>query len=249
VTVFYNAAATNEGGVDLSEKRAGFSVTPGSSLEGLIRAYIARGGNPLDISSFMMPDRTEILEDGVERKEFPQDGTAAPRSAEYNSPVDETDDTGYGTYRGGYIPLDGYYPARQGGRQDRGGWEDDVIVRTMHLIRGWANQEIKELQNLAWRVVKLMDLREQLLCERDEILVQAFGGAMTVLDDDFDSALFVRSHQVQAMVQDMYDILYQPLDAALTDGTPQAFTTRGDVGFLDFTFEDKTSEIRDPLGG
>ena len=249
VTVFYRAAETVEGGVKVSENRMGFSVTPGSSLEALLRAYIARGGNPLDISSFMMPDRTETLEDGAEREEFPGSGVAAPRSAEYHNPVDETDDTGYGSYRGGYIPLDGYYPARQGGRKDRGGWEDDAIVRTMHQIRGWANQEIKEVQNLAWRIVKLVDLREQLLKERDEILVQAFGGALTILDDEFDEKLVVRSHQVQNMVQDMYDILYQPLDTGVTEGTTEAFTTRGDIGFLDFTFADKTSEIRDPLGG
>lgn len=244
-TVFYASDKEGDGSVKVSQNPVGFSVTPNTSLESLLRAYIAQGGNPLDISTFLMPDRTTFLEDGTMIPSYPEGGVAAPKSVEYNSPTDDPDDSGYGSYQGGYSALNGYNPGRQGGRLDRGRWEDAAMVNTMHYIRRWANQDIKALQNIGWRITKLMDLREQLTREKDELLLQAFGGAIPVLDDGADDNRFVKSHLVQNLIQDMYDILYEALPAG-TESTTEAFTTRGDVGFLEFTFFDKTGEV--PLG-
>lgn len=243
-TVFYQSKAQDDGSVKVTENPVGFSVTPNSSLERLLRAYIARGGNPLDISGFLMPDRTEILAGEILVPEYPAGGVAAPKSVNYNSPVDDPEDSGFGEYQGGHVPLDGYLPGRLGGRLDRGRWEDSAIINSMHYTRRWANQDIKELQDLGQRIVKLMDLREQLVKEKEETLLQAFGGVITALDGGGDDNRFVRAHLVQNLVQDMYDILF----SAAPETAPDTFQTRGDIGFLEFVVKDTTSENRDPLG-
>ena len=244
VKVYYRVVEDADGGNKVTQERMGFSVSPGSSLEMLVRAFIARGGNPLDISGFLMPDTGRILDSGVFVQEYPEGGVAAPRSANYNNPASETDDSGYGDYRGGYVPLDGYHARRLGGRTDRGGRADGAVVNTMLSIRGWADQEIKALQRMEWQIVKLMDLREQLQKEKNDVLVQAFGGVLSIFDE-FDDERYVRSHLVQNMVQDMYDTLFDTIEG----GTVSRFKARGDVGLLEFTFPDKASEIRDPKGG
>ena len=230
-----------------SETRIGFTVTKNSSLERLVRAYVAMGGNPLDISSFMHPDSTEIVEqdpDGnikvVQR--YPHGGVLAPKSAEYNEPLPkEGENTGYGADEGGWIRSDGYYPARQGGRINRGAFDFNTIVRYMHQIRAWANQDVKALQDLEWRIIKLCDLREQLMTERDEVLVQAFGGVLRGVGN-LDADRFPQNLQVQNLIQDMYSMLYRMGE----DGAVQGFRTNDKVPFLQFTFEDTASELRDP---
>lgn len=46
-----------------TERRDGFLVPPESSLGKLMRAYIAQGGNPFDISMFLQPDSFRFEED------------------------------------------------------------------------------------------------------------------------------------------------------------------------------------------
>lgn len=243
VTILYDQQTMPDGSVRTTENRVGMHVTPGTSLELLLQAYIAQGGNPFDISSFMMPDRSTLDADGNWIHEYPQGGIAAPQSADANSPNDEPGGTGYGGHTGGFVPLSGYMPGRQGGRLDRGRWEDDAIVKTMTYVRKWANQEIKALQNMEWRIVKLMDLREQLVQERDDVLKAAFGGALGVFDDSFDEDLYAKSHLVQNMIQDVFDTFYQEAPA---DGPDDVFNTRPDLGFFEFVVDDEVSEIRDP---
>jgi hypothetical protein len=233
-----------------TEERVGFSVTDQSSLGRLLQAYIAGGGNPLDISSFMYPDSVEILEEDPEGnlktvQRYPHGGLLAPISVDYNNPLPkEGDDTGFGDYRGGYVRSDRYYPARQGGRLDRGGFDVETVVSMMHNIRAWANQDIRErLQDIEWRIIKLSDLREQLVRERDDLLVQAFGGVLSGVGD-FDGERFDPDQRVQALVQGMSDLIYETDDAGQT-----IYRAHPEVPFLHFTFEDTTSELRDPLGG
>lgn len=234
-----------------TEERVGFSVTPNSSLGRLVQAYIAGGGNPLDISPFMYPDDVQIIEEDVEgniktAQRYPHGGILAPISVEYNEPLPkEGDDTGYGDYRGGYVRSDRYYPARQGGRLDRGGFDVETVVTMMHNMRSWASQDIRErLQDMEWRIIKLSDLREQLIRERDDVLVQAFGGVLAGVGD-FDDERFDPNQRVQSLVQGIYDIIYETDEAGQIVG----YRANNEVPFFHFTFEDTTSELRDPLGG
>lgn len=243
--------------VKRSEVRKGFSVSRESSLGRLVQAYIATGGNPFDISGFLHPDLTSYDGDPSNpaiNQEYPFGGLTSPKSVEYNNPLPEVTDsetgtenpekTGYEGYEGGMMPSDRYYPGRQGGRVDRGAWDSDTVVRTMHEIRGWNNQAIKlRLQNIEWQIIKLSDLHEQLSRERDEVLVQAFGGTLDGVGE-FDSDQFDERNLVQAIVQDMYKLLFQTDSNNLVTG----FAPNDEVGFLVFTFPNEPSEDSGDLG-
>ena len=62
VTVLYGTTEEEDGSVTTTEERVGFSVSPGSSLAKLLQAYVALGGNPFDVSLFLTPDSTVILD-------------------------------------------------------------------------------------------------------------------------------------------------------------------------------------------
>jgi len=248
ITVDYAKEEMDDGSVYRTEQRLGIRVTEGSSLGLLLRAYVAGGGDPLNISPFMYPNTSDIevkgTSDPIITETYPHGGVVAPISASpIGSEASETK-TGFEPDPGGNIRMESYYPARQGGKIDPGSYDHDAIVRTMHLIRGWANQDIKErLQDIEWRIVKLCDLREQLLKERDEVLVAAFGGTMTGLGT-FDDTQFDPALRVQALVQDMYELIYD-----ITDSGDASFRAREEVQYLQFTFPDTAAEaVRDPLG-
>jgi len=252
ITVTYRTEE-KEGSTLATEDRTGFSVTKNSSLERLVRAYIANGGNPLDISPFMHPDGTTVnadLDNNGEidvTEQYPHDGIIAPISTNPNEPLPkEGSTTGFESDRGGFARSDDYYPGRQGGRKSRGDFDSNTVVRTMHKIRGWANQDIKErLQEIEARIIKLCDLREQLIVERDEVLIQAFGGTNVLAGvGPLDDARFPGELRVQTLIQDMYGLLYQ----SEPDGTVRAYSGKDDLGFLKFTFPDKTSEYTRSIG-
>ena len=249
VKVTYAAQDTPEG-TRRTEQRTGISVTPGSSLGRLMRAYIANGGDPLSISPFMYPESTLRTQDGPDsvaqvKEEFPHGGLVAPISGVPNEPLPSDQAPGYEAYPGGYASSDSYYPARQGGRIDPGAYDHDGVVKSMQQIRGWANQDLKErLQDIEWRIIKLCDLREQLIQERDTVLVQAFGGVLEGVGP-FDPTRFDEKLRVQNIVQDMYEMLY-PIDES---NKVIAFVPSNQTVFLQFTFPDEASEVgRDMLG-
>jgi hypothetical protein len=112
----------------------------------------------------------------------------------------------------------------------------------MHAMRGWANQAIKEcLQNIEWQIIKLCDLREQLIAERDEILVQAFGGALDGFDG-FDENRFSRGLRLQSLTTDIQDLIFEK------DPAETSFKSSVQIGFLEWTFTPVPSEDREPLG-
>lgn len=228
-----------------SEKRVGFAVTPGSSLARLCQAYIANGGNPLDISPFCHPDGIEIVGEDVSGnpillERYPYGGVVAPKSSEVIRSTGTG--TGYEAFDGGWLRTDRYYPARTNGVRDRSAFDSNSIIRHMHGIRSWANQILKErLQNIEWQIIKLSDLREQLVKERDEILVQAFGGALDGVEG-FDEDRFARGLRVQSLVDDIQRLIFED------DPAGQSFKPHPQIGFLEWTFPSVPSEEREPLG-
>lgn len=260
IRCLYEGVEDADGNLKRTENRVGIAVTEGSSLARLVQAYVALGGNPLDISPFMYPDTTEIVEvkpDGTEivSEEYPFGGIVASQSASPDNPADDPRSTGYGSFQGGRSPSALDYSGRLGGRMDRGLYDSDTIVKTMHHIRRWANQDIKErLQDMEWRIIKLADLREQLIHERDEVLHAAFGGYLQGLDDQFDDDRFMRGLLVQNLIQDMYELLYQ----TEPDGTVRSFAANVNTGLSYFIVPPKGKSIvttqvsemsRDPMGG
>ena len=256
VTIRYQMVTDSDGTKKASEVRTSVSVTPGSSLGMLMRAYIVNGGNPLDISPFAYSDGTTVSvgedDEAMISYTYPHGGVVAPLSSDpmeteevlIQTAAGETVDSGFGPDPGGYLNTDRYYPRRQGGRVERGVAGQENIVHAVHLTRKWANQEIKErLQDIEWRIVKLCDLREQLLQERDEVLVQAFGGALHGVRG-FDQNRFNPDHLVQNVINLMYGRIFEK-DA---NGVISSTKASSVVGLLPFTFEDLPSELRDPMG-
>lgn len=185
-----------------SERRVGLDVTPGTVLERLLQAYIARGGNPLDISMFLAPD-SDV--DGSETQ--PYGGLVAPQSA---------DPGAAGTYQGGWIPLWRYPPRRLGNNRS---YDDEVVEvsRAIHAAREWIRQDIESLNDLEARILKQADLREQLQRERDEILPMAVGGSALGLS--FDASLYARSFHVCNIVS-TFDGVFYTLDVT---GAPRVW--------------------------
>lgn len=258
ITVAYRGEKAEDGSVTLTEERLGFSVPEGTTLARLVQAYIAQGGNPFNISPFWMPGRTKVIGldgDGnpIRVEQYPHGGIMSLKSASPGDPhpVVVTDDdgeevvitSGFGGYPGGQPNSEEFNYATRLGTQAPLRNHDMVMV--MRKMRDWANQDIKtKLQDIEWRIVKQMDLREQLEFERDEILVQAFGGALDGVAG-MATQRFNPDLSVQSKVQEMNELLFEMGD----DGTVTAYRANADVDTYDFAFEDLPSEVgRDPLG-
>ena len=224
----------DDNGARKSEERIGITVTEGSTLEKLVQAYIANGGNPMEISSMMYPQSASVTMDSEGEAsiedDYPNSGVVFPMSADPNEPLPSDKDTGYGMNPGGIVKSSRFYATRQGVKVSPGSYDHDAIVKSMHQIRSWANQDIKEaLSDLEARIIKQADLREQLVRERDEVLVQVFGGVLTGVDD-MDPDLFDANLMMQNLIQDMSNTIYQTAD----DGS--LIPAHRDDAYFPFTF-------------
>ena len=175
-----------------SEKRVGLDVTPGTVVERLLQAYIMRGGNPFDISMFLVPDSDA---EGGETQ--PYGGLVAAQSA---------DPGAGGTYQGGWLPLWRYPPRRLGGNHT---YDDQVVEvsKTVHAAREWLRQDIESLNDLEARIIKQADLREQLMLERDELIPMAVGGSAMGLS--FNPEMYARSFHLSNIVATFDGVFYQ----------------------------------------
>jgi len=218
VTVLYKREVDQgTGEVRVTEERIGFSITPGSSLERLVQAYVAMGGNPLDISHFFIPDRSVVVSEDTEGlvetgDQYPYGGVAYPITVEPNEPENT-----YGVYSGGFIPLRKYLPSRIGGRRDLDA-DAESFVNFVSAMRRPVSKEIQtKLHDMEARIIKLVDLAEQLRLEIDDILTQAFGGISTALTN-FD--------------EDRYSLALRT--PTITDFIDELFYVRDSDGFVDF---------------
>lgn len=180
VTVLYGRTTDEATGAEtVTERRVGFKVSQGTSLEKLIRAYVAQGGNPFDISLFLTPDATvltEAAEDASEVQTQPYGGVVFPKSGKYAPGV---------IYDGGFLVVKKYTPARTQGKMEL---QDDVLASAVDRSRRWVNQVVQErIHDLEARIIKLCDLREQLLIELDTLTMAVGGtlGDVPTLDEDF----------------------------------------------------------------
>lgn len=221
IQIVYEVSATDPNRV--TERRIGFNVTPNTSIEHLLRAYIAQGGNVMDISMFLTPDSVEVVEDPEAPATQPDDtGALTTPSSSFRdtqpyggiASSQSTDPLAGGLYTGGWLPMWRYPPRRFGNTVSYTAQAADM-TRTVHAARGWVSQEIKTLRNdLEARIIKLMDLREQLKKERDELLPTAVGGCIPDLHWSADE--FATSHNVATIV-DQFDAVFYP--EILPDGS------------------------------
>lgn len=221
IQIQYEVSATDPNRV--TERRIGFNVTPNTSIEHLMRAYIAAGGNVFDISMFLTPDSVEVTEDPEAPTTQPDDtGAQTTPSGPFRdtqpyggiASSQSTDPLAGGLYTGGWLPMWRYPPRRFGNTVSYTAQSADM-TRTVHAARGWVSQEIKTLRNdIEARIIKLMDLREQLKKERDELLPTAVGGCIP--DLHWSAEEFATSHNV-ANIVDQFDAVFYP--ELLPDGS------------------------------
>ena len=221
----------------------------GTSLNKLLKAYVAQGGNPLDISMFLKPDSAvfqnaddtgENVEDslnmtGIDRI-YPHDGVVAPETPATFNP------TG-GVYEGGFLTW-GKYPWRQ--MQDRindGDRNAGIAARVDHARR-WTQQAIFEKRNnIEAKIIKLMDLREQLVLERDQILVQAVGGSTRANTPAPDPEIFHQDFHLTAIVGDIDKVIFEELGNGGVDPTKLSDTRFDYDTILEDTPEDANTEL------
>lgn len=163
----------------ITEQRTSFGVSQGSNLEKLFQAYVSQGGNPFDVSLFLTPDSTFVTDESDLESEYqtqPYGGVIYPL----------TGSSALGMrYQGGYLVVKKYPPARTGGRKDL---QDNTVVGAIDVARKWANPVIRQrLHNLEAKIIKQVDLREQLLNEIDAITMAVGGvaGDIPSLDLNF----------------------------------------------------------------
>ena len=243
-------------------------MTAGSSLARLVQAYIATGGNPFNISGFLHPETSsfEAQADGdvAVSQDYPGGGVYSAMSAEYNEPHVQapnagevgvaapgevaTKQTGYEAHPGGWVgsslgPSHRYFPARQGGRLDRGAWDHGTVHRMMEDTRKWANKEIRaRLQDKEWRIIKLSDCWEQLRMERDFTLMEAFAGQLDGLPVR-DDLMVDPQRLCQNVIADMYALLYDVDES----GLPTGFKPNPGLGLLYFAIPDVPEDMAGPM--
>ena len=173
----------------VTEKRRGFIVTSGSSLEKLIQSYVAMGGNPAGISLYLQPDDVQFTSelDPIEDPNF-NPNTSNTDLGNPDLPFDQpyggvvaaksTDSYGVGGQYQGGMPTFVRDPFSKIGRFIDLSDASSKIAIKMDYARRWVRQELKELGNMEARILKLVDLREQLLVERDSLVKQAIGGTV-----------------------------------------------------------------------
>ena len=172
-----------------TEKRVGLKVDVNSALGKLLKAYIAQGGNPFDISMFLRPDSYDWVErefEGGEGRPVVTDSQGKVQNVykNYNQPYGgvlyprtATAEESEQINTSGWLPLLKYPGWRLGGSNKSIYPRADEIGGVISHARKWATQEISHLRNnLEARIIKLCDLREQLLIERDDLLFNALSG-------------------------------------------------------------------------
>jgi hypothetical protein len=166
-----------------TEDRLGLSISgPGTTIAKLVRAYVAAGGNPFDISMFLDPREGVVVTADDDTPDgfritwtHPSGGVVFPRTRET---------VGGGSFLdlGGTLSIDKSLELRVGLAPDSAGTvldhsKSELNAGYIRKARDWISQEVREKRNdLEWRILKQMDLREQLRSERDHLLARAANG-------------------------------------------------------------------------
>lgn len=141
-----------------TQMRDRFWVTKDSSLEKLVKVYIAMGGNPLDISMFISPVDIDLvdLEGTTYFENTSLGGVVAPLTG---GPDEEV-------YTGGWLNWN-KDPKWRIGNADIPRPKQMWAMHTIKKSRGWTEKEIRAKKNkIEEKIIKLCDLHEQLEVEK-----------------------------------------------------------------------------------
>jgi hypothetical protein len=249
ITVFYRrrveTVQTADGAEQqiesVTEEREAFYVSQGSSLEKLVQAYIACGGNPMSISLWLQPDEILFTTDSDpiddpddDPNEFFTDAGAP--SSPYDQPYGgvvapkSTDSYGPGGQYPGGLPTFIRDPTNLAGRYFNEGSAGAKIAIRLDQGRRWARQTISEITALEQRIIKLMDLREQFLEERDTLIQQAIGGSVPDFPLAPDEERYARNLHLTRIVTEMDRTFYEVGSDGEPDFTTVNLGTKSDDG-------------------
>jgi hypothetical protein len=212
VTVVYVREDENDVTTPMTEQRKGIIVEENTSLSKMIKAYVAKGGNPFDISMFLKPDFSilkELMADGslkdipeneytggeiVEVETQPYDGVVFPKSEDRLFAI---------ISEAGLLPI-WKDPYRKLGLK-KNIWDEklepeEALIRTKSA-RKWVSKEIKELRNnIEAKIIKLCDLKEQLNLEKKEIIAGCVGG-FSDAEIDLDLDRFLKDRHLAQIIE------------------------------------------------
>lgn len=238
---------------NVTEERESFTVSAGSTLEKLVQAFISQGGNPMAISMFLQPDQTQFTTPEDPDESITNDsnelftdigpestpavqpgrGVMAPMSGDYGPG---------GQYKGGLSTslrdmrkiVGRYFPEGEAGAK--------IAIRMNHA-RKWVGQELAELTRMEVRIMKIMDLREQLSQERNTLIQQAIGGSVPDFPLPPDRDRFARNLHLTRIVTEMDSVFYKTgpdgeidfdeINLRADDGTDLNNVTPGGLAFYD----------------
>ena len=156
----------------------------------LLVAYIAQGGNPFDISMFLTPDsyrvtNTEGNRDVLNTLRVVSLLALHNLTAESYIPNLKKKMSLKGQDQRGWLPLWKFPPRKLGGNETNIYPQADEIGGQIAEARRWVRQEITQLRNdLEARIIKICDLREQLIIEKEtKKLYNALVGSVAALED------------------------------------------------------------------
>jgi len=228
ITVFYKTRGQTVqtlGGAEqevetVTEERTRFVVSPESSLEKLVQAYIAQGGNPMAISLWLQPDNVQFTTDEDPQEDAADDPNERATSAglastpfdqPYGAVISSESTTSYGVggqYMGG-VSVKLTDLTRMAGRYVEEGDAGAKIAIKMDWARRWVRQEIAEVTQLGEKILKLMDLREQLMQERDILIQQSVGGSTFLGLFPPNPSRFARNLHLTEIVTEMDSVFYE----------------------------------------
>jgi hypothetical protein len=167
-----------------TEQRKMLTITnPESSIAKLLQAYTVSGGNPFDISMFLIPSKgLGPNADGVVRRKQPGAGVVSLQSGAFAMGPFQADKAQQGDAT---VKL--YQWARKGGPSSPEDPGDQIAIGR---ARRWIEKEIRfKRTDLERRIIKLCDLREQLQTELYD-MAQAAGECFSVSKIPFSSLVF-----------------------------------------------------------
>ena len=147
------------------------------SVGKLVQAYVALGGNPLDISLFLWSNDATL----------PGKGFAYPKGHTYSmqSAVGDNDSN-----------INKYKPSRVGGTRETG---SEIMTSKMDLARRWVRQEMYQKRILIEeRILKLSDLYQQFEEELTAMTQATAGDGIRTVR--YDPDMFQNSHSVPVVV-------------------------------------------------
>ncbi len=213
IRIIYQRANPDDITSPMTEKRIGLDISDNTSLAKLLKAYVSLGGNPFDISMFLIPDSYTFIDDpqGIIDETTGEVKSISIENQPYGGVVSPLADEEAGEPNhlsvAGWLPIL-RYPNWKLGKEEFYWDKGADVYHAVKSARQWITQEIKERRNdLEARIIKLCDLREQLLLEREEVLLGAVGDVFPSLL--FNSDIHSQSHHLSQIV-DKIDKIFHP---------------------------------------